>query len=121
MRRLTAIAVFALAFAGEASAGYSHVWFTHAHRAGMVWIVDDEPGTLIRAYWREPWRHHHYFPRTGHRPHVGRRENLSARSHPMHAKTFERGWSNEWAFENERPRLIAVPPDRRAQPVPELK
>jgi hypothetical protein len=82
----------------------------------MVWVVDKEPGVTIRAYWRAPWRHHHYFPATGKRPRVGRHENLSAHSHVQRAKTFERGWSNEWAFENERPRILPV-----AAPKPELK
>ena len=121
MRVLFTIALlsFGVAQLSEANAG-DH-YFHHAHRAGMMWVVDKEPGVTIRAYWRAPWRHHHYFPVTGKRPRVGRHENLSARSHVQRAKSFERGWSNEWAFENERPRLLPVVAPRAPMPKPELK
>jgi hypothetical protein len=43
--------------------GYSEA----AHRGEMVRLYDDEPGVVIRAYWRAPWHYRHYFPATGHR------------------------------------------------------
>ena len=67
----------------------------------MVWLYDDEPGVVVRAYWHAPWRYHHYFPATGIRPRIGRYENLSAVSRPPKpAKTYRRSWSNNWAVEH---------------------
>jgi hypothetical protein len=69
----------------------------------MLWVYDDQPGVVVRAYWRAPWRDYHYFPATGMRPRIGRYENLSSVSRPPKpAKTFRRAWSNEWAFAHEQ-------------------
>ena len=51
----------------------------------MLWLYDDQPGVVVRAYWCAPWRYHHYFPATGILPRIGRYENLSAVSRPHEA------------------------------------
>jgi hypothetical protein len=74
----------------------------------------------VRAYWLPPWRHRHYFPATGKRPRYGRYENLAAVSRPSKpAQTFQRSWSNAWAFEHELPRVRALP--LAPQPAPQAK
>jgi hypothetical protein len=110
---------FAIALLGVASAGinatgaadlslvhsgaYSARYFEDGRPSAMLWIYDDQPGVVVRAYWRAPWRDHHYFPATGIRPRIGRYENLSGVSRPPKpAKTFRRSWSNEWAFAHEQ-------------------
>src|SRR4029434_816799 len=45
-------------------------------RAEPVIVFDSEPGVIVRTYWYPPWRNRHYFPRTGKRPKIGRREIL---------------------------------------------
>ena len=58
-----------------------------------------EPGVAMRAYWLPPWRNHHYFPRTGKRPAIGRYEKLSARHRRTRAAaSYERYWSSASAF-----------------------
>jgi hypothetical protein len=80
----------------QSFSGYSEA----AHRGEMVRLYDDEPGIVIRAYWRAPWHYRHYFPATGIRPRTGRYENLSAVSFPQHpAQTYRRSWSNNWAVQ----------------------
>ncbi|MGH6726621.1 MAG: hypothetical protein ACREB8_08775, partial [Pseudolabrys sp.] len=77
----------------------------------MLWFYDDQPGVVVRAYWRAPWHHHHYFPTTGERPEIGRDENLSAHGRPPAlAKTFKRTWSNASALALER-RIHVAPLD----------
>jgi hypothetical protein len=112
MRALVAIAFFACglacnlaggtaARAAELPAGSPGIYFEHGQRSEMLWLYDDQPGVVVRAYWRAPWRHHHYFPATGIAPRIGRYENLSAVSRPPKpAKTFRRSWSNTWAVEH---------------------
>jgi len=100
MRVLFAIALLSVAFAARA-ADLPVENFDVAQRAGMVWLYDDQPGVVVRAYWSEPWHNRHYFPFTGIRPRVGRYENLSAPSHPSKpAQTYRRTWNNNWAFEH---------------------
>jgi hypothetical protein len=73
------------------------------HAAPLV-IWDYEPGIVVRAYWLPPWRHRHYYPATGDRPRVGRRENWHARrvtGEP--AETFYRAWTTTSAFVPEGP------------------
>ena len=73
-------------------------------RAGMRVIADDQPGVIVRAYWREPWRHRHYYPATGRRPAVGRHENLSAGPRPLRpAQGFARHWWVSSVFMSELP------------------
>jgi len=65
-------------------------------RSGTVWVYDVQPGVVVRAYWQQPWRNHHYYPFTGHRPKIGRAENLAAPRHISAApESFRRYWSAE--------------------------
>jgi hypothetical protein len=67
----------------------------------MLLVYDNQPGVFVRAYWRAPWRDHHYFPATGIAPRMGSYENLSAISRPPKpATTFRRSWSNDWAVQH---------------------
>jgi hypothetical protein len=112
MRVLLAIALLGFGIAGVGaaraadlpagySAPYSGRYFEHAQHSEMLWLYDDQPGVVVRAYWEAPWRYHHYFPATGISPRIGRHENLSAISRPPKpAKTFRRSWSNAWAVEH---------------------
>src|SRR5689334_998403 len=60
----------------------------------VVW--DDQPGVVTRAYWEQPWRNRHYFPATGRKPHVGRKESAHARHvAAVPVEPFYRGWTNE--------------------------
>jgi hypothetical protein len=84
----------------QSFSGYSEA----AYRGEMVWLDDDEPGVVVRAYWRAPWHYRHYFPATGIRPRTGRYENLSAVSRPQKpAQTYRRSWSNNWAVQHLYP------------------
>jgi hypothetical protein len=105
MRVVIGLAVFAFAAVGAASAfgadlavgtrgvvggGYARI----VEPALPIVIYDDEPGTVLRAYWRAPWRHRHYFPSNGKAPRLGRLENLTVRGpRPKPAQTFYREWS----------------------------
>ncbi len=114
MRVLFAIALSGFGIVGVTAASatdlpiahpgnYSARYYEGGQPSAMLWIYDDQPGVVVRAYWRAPWRHHHYFPATGIRPRIGRYENLSAVSRPPKlAKTFRRSWSNAWAFAREQ-------------------
>lgn len=65
-----------------------------------VVIYDYQPGVDVRPYWVSPWNNHHYFPATGRRPRVGRREYFSlTRPAPKPATTFHREWSTSSALE----------------------
>ena len=111
MRILLAIALFGFGVAAGSAAraadlpavypqsfsGYSEA----AYRGEMMWLDDNEPGVVVRAYWRSPWHSRHYFPATGIRPRTGRYENLSAVGHPQQpAQTYRRSWSNNWAVQH---------------------
>ena len=101
---------------GHSSGGFS----AHGHRAGQLVVYAYEPGVVVRAYWRAPWRHRHYFPATGQQPWAGRDEDLSAPSEPYPpAKTFRRSWSNTSAFEYEVPRARSQPVETQPAPYPE--
>lgn len=81
----------------QSFSGYSEA----AYRREMVWLDDEEPGVVVRAYWRAPWHYRHYFPATGIRPRTGRYENLSAVSRPQKpAQTYRRSWSNDWTVQH---------------------
>jgi hypothetical protein len=104
----------------EHSSAYRAGGFEYAERAGMLLVYDNEPGTLVRAYWSEPWQHHHYFPATGRLPKVGRDEHLNVHGVPPRpAKTFIRHWSNaadlRRAFEHEQSTAIQ-PSDAQSAP-----
>lgn len=113
------IAAFSLAFsvagvtAGRAAdlpfdggAQYSTGSYSAGQRSGSILIYDSQPGVVVRAYWQEPWRSRHYFPRTGKRPGIDRAENLSApRIHYQMAESYYRAWSTNALF----PPPIAAP------------
>lgn len=80
----------------------------HYHAIGrhvaplVVW--DYEPGVVVRAWWLPPWRHRHYYPATGERQRIGRRENWRLRGEaPEPAESFYRTWTTRSAFVPERP------------------
>lgn len=133
MRVLLAIALLEFGIAGVGAAraadlpaghpgSFSTRYFEHGQRAGMLLVYDDEPGIVVRAYWRAPWRHHHYFPATGEQPDIGRDEDLSATGKPpKRAQTYRRNWSNASALEHEwraRPLPIDVQPMPRVERPP---
>lgn len=80
-------------------------------RAGPFVIYDYEPGVRIRAYWRAPWRHRHYFPRTGEQPLQGRDEVIPGadREMPQPAERFFRMWSTSAALAREDLPKAALP------------
>ena len=75
-------------------------------RAGQIVVYDYEPGVVTRDYWLMPWRDHHYFPRTGKRPKIGRLEHIGAHRAPKQAQSFYREWSNQ-------PDILSEAPGRR--------
>jgi hypothetical protein len=133
MRVVLAIALMIFELAGVSAAraadipvqhtgNYSGGYLEYAERAGMLVVYDNQPGVFVRAYWRAPWRDHHYFPATGKMPKIGRAENLNVHvAPPRPAKNFKRSWSNETALERvlerEQP-IIVLPP--AATPVPRM-
>lgn len=112
MRVLLAAAVIALGSTGVRAAdfGWQGGDYEFGYRSAPLIIYDVEPGVTMRPYWLEPLGHRHYFPATGKRPRAGRRENLFAVSRPSKpARTFQRSWSNLWAFADESPRAPLNP------------
>lgn len=76
-------------------------------RAAQSLTYQYEAGVLVRAYWRAPWRHRHYFPTTGEQPEIGRDEDLSATSGTLEpAESYHRYWSTSSAFSGESPRAV---------------
>jgi hypothetical protein len=124
MRARNAIVVFAFSLAGVAGAGAADMRvatnngaYAGGVRAEQLVIFDVEPGVTVRPYWLAPWRHQHYFPRTGKKPRVGRRENLAARGSYRPAQTYRRYWSNAaFAFDpwlGPPPEFNMAPPPRQ--------
>jgi hypothetical protein len=73
-------------------------------RAAPVVIYDDQPGVVVRPYWRAPWRYRHYYPHTGVIPRLGRDEDLTAGSiRPRRAQSFHREWSTSSGATRETP------------------
>ena len=62
------------------AAGYG-TYAPFVSRMEPVIVYDYEPGVIVRCYWCPPWQNWHYFPRTGKRPKVGRREVLPHATH----------------------------------------
>jgi hypothetical protein len=134
MRVVLAIVLMVFGFAGvtaaraadipvQHSGNYPGDYLEYGERAGMLVVYDNQPGVFVRAYWRAPWRDHHYFPATGVMPKIGRAENLNAHvAPPRQAKTLKRSWSNaaalERALEREQP-IIVLPP--AAAPAPRIE
>ena len=117
MRMFAHIIGFFAGFAGIASACAADLpkvpvesnvglhYSAQGHRASPIVIYDYQPGVYVRAYWRAPWRHRHYFPATGEQPISGRDEDLSARGECVDpAETFSRTWTTSPAFVVEGPR-----------------
>jgi len=98
MRR-TAILVFAAAILGSAPVTAADVaprlqpWAVGIH-AGPLAVYDYEPGVVVRAYWAPPWGNRHYYPSLGHKPRLGRRENVKQRLPVDHPEDFYREWSS---------------------------
>jgi len=89
-------------------------------RAGPIVIYDYQPGVYVRAYWRAPWRHRHYFPATGEQPISGRDEDLSARGEggdPAETRSEERTTSSAFVVEEPRGRSRAFD----GRPVPQTE
>ena len=118
MRAFVAIAILALGVAGITAAAAADLpskrggseyssYSAYGHRAGSIVIVDNQPGVLVRAYWRQPWRNRHYYPTSGEAPDTGRDEAGGA---PEPAENFERYWSTSSTFLREPPRRDLPPP-----------
>lgn len=93
-------------------------------RVAPLVIYDYEPGVVVRAYWLPPWRHRHYYPATGERPRVGRREYWHVRGEaPEPAESYYRTWTTTSAFVAERPLRPAREdvPEAEPQTEPPLK
>jgi hypothetical protein len=129
MRALFAIVLSAVGIVAGSAAAAAADFKVSTHydvtdpRAEPQLIYQYEPGVAMRAYWRSPWRNHHYFPRTGKRPATGRYERLSARRYPTRlAASYERYWSNAAAVPCNCAWLGArneqVLPDRRISRIP---
>jgi hypothetical protein len=120
MRALVAALMLALGIAGVRASDLpteNAMNYSVGSRAGMRVVYDFEPGVNVRAYWLAPWRHRHYFPRTGNKPKIGRYEDLSAPRHPLKpAQTFRRQWSNADAFPPEHIILPEGPRDLPPSP-----
>jgi len=76
-------------------------------RAGQVVYYDVEPGTEIRAYWAPPWQNRRYFPVTGKKPKVGRREDLNA---PRRIAEPGPTYYQEWSTLSLYPLRAIMPP-----------
>lgn len=114
MRASIAIAVLIGTFgvtaaqAGDLS-GHARYYESYPVRAPQLLVYDVEPGTEIRAWWASPWQNRRYFPSTGKKPKVGRRENLNApRRIAAPAPTYYQEWSTLSLYP---PRVIMPPAD----------
>lgn len=114
MRSLIAIAALMgtlglTAAEGADLSGRVGTYSSYPVRAPQVLIYDTEPGTDIRAYWAPPWQNRRYFPFTGKKPKVGRREDLNApRRIAAPAPTYYQEWSTLSLYP---PRVIMPPAD----------
>ncbi len=91
---------------GQNAGGYGDA--AYGGRMEPVIIYDDQPGVIVRSYWDTPWDNRHYFPRTGHKPKVGRVEHISAHPRVSRAQDYFRYWSASSVFRSEIP--IGPPP-----------
>lgn len=112
MRAPIAIAVLIGTFglsAAQASDLSGHVHYYESYPAPQLLVYDVEPGTEIRAWWASPWQNRRYFPSTGKKPKVGRRENLNApRRVAAPAPTYYQEWSTLSLYP---PRAVMPPAD----------
>ena len=134
MRAFLAVTVsIAAIFAGVAAARAADLSTTYApgyyapgygYPAPPLVIIDDNPGVTMRAYWLAPWESRRYFPANGHRPRLGRLENLHAPRHILPpAESYYRSWSTSSAFALDMPHARVPlsepqPPSRRWMPTP---
>jgi len=100
----------AAASAADISAGLNvngNLYSPAVARIGPVIVFDYEPGVIVRRYWLPPWRNHHYFPRTGKRPKIGRREIL-----PKHRMSKSEEYFRFWSASSfpDSPGSYAMPP-----------
>lgn len=106
MRALFALGLLALGVAGLTAASAAdlpagRIAYTTRHvgvgvRTGQIVIYDYQSGVRVRAYWRAPWRHRHYYP-TGNGKLEGARDDDASDGVPSPA-AFYREWSNASAF-----------------------
>ncbi|MGC2055744.1 MAG: hypothetical protein WA665_19830 [Pseudolabrys sp.] len=89
------VAASAADAADLANGGGYETYSPFVSRIEPVIIYDFEPGVIARCYWCPLWQNLHYFPRTGKRPKVGRREVLPTR---RMQKEFYRCWSVSSVF-----------------------
>jgi hypothetical protein len=80
-----------------ANGGGYETYSPFVSRIEPVIIYDFEPGVIVRCYWCPLWQNLHYFPRTGKRPKVGRREVLPTRR-MQKPQEFYRYWSVSSVF-----------------------
>src|SRR5436305_4494201 len=64
-------------------------------RAAPLVVYDYEPGVMVRAYFRSPWRNRRYFPTGDQAPVLGRDEVIPGpdREMPEPAQSYYRFWS----------------------------
>ncbi len=105
-RRVAGALLVIVACAAPASASELFGFPHYDARADQIMVYDYEPGVGTRDYWLMPWRDHHYFPRTGKRPKIGRLERNSARQKVKPAMSFYREWSNQ-------PVILSVAPTKQ--------
>ncbi|MGC1956644.1 MAG: hypothetical protein WA683_03180 [Pseudolabrys sp.] len=91
------VAASAADAADLASGGGYETYSPFVSRIEPVIIYDFEPGVIVRCYWCPLWQNLHYFPRTGKRPKVGRREVLPTRR-MQKPQEFYRYWSVSSVF-----------------------
>jgi hypothetical protein len=109
---LIGAASVAAANAADISAGFNvsgsnGVYSSYVARMEPVIVFDFEPGVIVRSYWYPPWRNRHYFPRTGKRPRIGRREIL-----PKHGMSKPEEYFRFWSassFPSDSSGRYAVP------------
>lgn len=122
MRLLVAILAFAIAGITAADAEGLRLVAPIGVRVAPLVIYDYQPGIVVRAYWRAPWRHRHYYPTTGEKPEVGREEDLAPGTAPEPAESFQRSWSTSSAFladeVRRRPAFDDEPPVEPKIPAP---
>lgn len=99
---------------GADLSGRTGYYESYPVRAGQVVYYDVEPGTEIRAYWAPPWQNRRYFPFTGKKPKVGRREDLNA---PRRIAEPAPTYYQEWSTLSLYPPRVTMPPADVAPPV----
>ena len=85
------------ASAADLANGGGYGTYALVSRMEPVIVYDFEPGVIVRCYWCPPWQNRHYFPRTGKRPKVGRREVMPTRR-MQKPQEFYRYWSVSSVF-----------------------